>query len=104
DVLADVDSALRAQWAKLGGRCIALTAGDTAGVTAPPDVLLLAERDGLLAGWLRERDAVALVARPDRYVYGIARSEMELRRLLRELSDGLAQWQPCSRGRAASAL
>jgi len=36
--------------------------------------MLLDERDGLLVGWLRERGAVALVARPDRYVYGVARS------------------------------
>jgi 3-(3-hydroxy-phenyl)propionate hydroxylase len=52
--------------------------------------LLLEERDGLLAGWLRERGAVALVARPDRYVYGVARSGESLGRLVRELRSALA--------------
>ncbi|ODT35195.1 MAG: hypothetical protein ABS55_09530 [Lautropia sp. SCN 70-15] len=88
DVLADVDDALRAEWAALGGRWVAL--GAAAPAVSGGDVLLLEERDGLLAGWLRERGAVALVARPDRYVYGVARSGESLRRLVRELRSALA--------------
>lgn len=88
DVLADVDDALRAEWAALGGRWVAL--GAAAPAVSGGDVLLLEERDGLLAGWLRERGAVALVARPDRYVYGVARSGESLGRLVRELRSALA--------------
>ncbi|HMN80815.1 MAG TPA: bifunctional 3-(3-hydroxy-phenyl)propionate/3-hydroxycinnamic acid hydroxylase [Burkholderiaceae bacterium] len=86
-VLDAADDALRAQWAALDGRWMALRpsgAADTA-----HDALLVEERDGLLGGWLAERGAVALVARPDRYVYGIARSTVELQRLVRELAAAL---------------
>ena len=86
-VLEAVDNSVRAQWAALEGRWMAL---GSLGARAAGDALLLKERDGLLAGWLRERGAVALVARPDRYVYGIARSEVELRRLVGELCSTVA--------------
>lgn len=35
--------------------------------------------------WLAEREAVAVIVRPDRYVFGVARDEVELRRALDEL-------------------
>lgn len=63
-----------------------------AGSTAPAAgaaVQTLEERDGLLADWLRERGAIALVARPDRYVYGVARDGAELRRLVMDLCAGI---------------
>jgi len=85
-VLEAVDDSVRAQWSALGGRWAAL---GTAGAPARCDALLLEERDGLLAGWLQERGAVALVARPDRYVYGIARSGDDLQRLVGELGSTL---------------
>lgn len=87
-----VDDALRARWAALDGRWLALRAP---GAPAARDALLLEERDGLLAGWLQERGAVALVARPDRYVYGIARSGADLHRLVRELGSAIGS-QPAA--------
>lgn len=97
-VLDAVDDALRARWAVLDGRWLALR---TPGAPAARDALLLEERDGLLAGWLQERNAVALVARPDRYVYGIARSGADLHRLVRELGSAIGP--ELSAGQAAAA-
>lgn len=86
-VFEAVDDVLRARWAALDGRWMALPPSGTAGTAH--DAVLVEERDNLLGDWLAERGAVALVARPDRYVYGIARSAAELQRLVRELVAAL---------------
>lgn len=39
--------------------------------------------------WLAEHEAMAVIVRPDRYVFGIARDEAELRRALDELTSRL---------------
>ena len=54
----------------------------TLGSSALP---VLTERDGLLSDWLVLHGAVAVLARPDKYVYGIARDADELGRLLATL-------------------
>lgn len=98
DVLTGVDGALHARWAALDGQWVAL------GATAAPgtrDALLLEEQDGLLSEWLKARGAVALVARPDRYVYGVARSIEELNRLVREIGSAIGA-QPASEPAAAA--
>lgn len=86
EFLNGVDDSLRARWAGMDGRWLALR---SPGTSAVEGVQQLEERDGLLSSWLKERGAVALVARPDRYVYGIARSEAELQRLVEALASGL---------------
>lgn len=87
DWLQALSPDLRRRWAALGGRCAVLGAD-----TVPLDdgVLALDERDGLLAGWLQARGVSALVARPDRYVYGVADSSEGLGRLLQALMDAMA--------------
>jgi 3-(3-hydroxy-phenyl)propionate hydroxylase len=57
--------------------------------------LVLQEREALLSDWLRNLGAVAALVRPDRYVYGVACSAEELRRLVRELADEIF---PAARG------
>jgi 3-(3-hydroxy-phenyl)propionate hydroxylase len=64
---------LAAAWARLGGRRI-MVSGDV---------------DGRLGAWLDSAGATAVVIRPDRYVYGLARSDGELDELLRGLIDQL---------------
>jgi 3-(3-hydroxy-phenyl)propionate hydroxylase len=54
-----------------------------------PDFTVLTEKDKLFAQWLDETSAVAAVVRPDRYVYGAARTAPELERLLDDLSGAL---------------
>jgi 3-(3-hydroxy-phenyl)propionate hydroxylase len=82
-----LDEETNDRWKMLGGRLIRVrpstmpTVGDTC------NGLLLEEREGLLSDWLNGLDALAALVRPDRYVYGVARSEEELRRLVRELTD-----------------
>ena len=43
--------------------------------------------------WLAARDAVAVVVRPDRYVFAVARNEAEVRRALEKLASRLRQPQ-----------
>ena len=87
ELLNEVDESLRARWAGLNGTWIALCASDA---PTPDDVLQVEERETLLSSWLTERGAVALVARPDRYVYGVARTGAELQRLIEELADAVS--------------
>jgi len=70
-------------WERLGGVVVllgALTASD-----CPAHVLCVEERDGLMAGWLREHAAQAVLARPDHYVYGVASSSQVLSQLIQGL-------------------
>jgi 3-(3-hydroxy-phenyl)propionate hydroxylase len=71
-------------WRRLGGERIVLgaqTEGDTGGVRH------LSECGTMFADWMASLDVAAVVARPDRYVYGVARTAGELNRLV----EGLAQ-------------
>ncbi len=82
-----VDDASRAKWAALDGQWMALTTPGAG--AARHDARVLEEREGLLGDWLAQHGAAALVARPDRYVYGIARSAAELLRMVHTLSEAL---------------
>lgn len=64
--------------------------------SAGPDVLAVQERDGVFATWLQSLGATAVVVRPDRYVYGIARSAEELQHLLLALESALFGTHPAS--------
>lgn len=79
------DAAIAERLRALDGCCAVVHALGASAPAVPAGVPVWEERDGLLRDWLQARDGVALVARPDRYVYGVARSADELRRLL----DGL---------------
>jgi 3-(3-hydroxy-phenyl)propionate hydroxylase len=46
--------------------------------------------DGRFAAWLAEHSAYAVVVRPDRYVYGVAASAADLRRLIGQLLEDIA--------------
>jgi 3-(3-hydroxy-phenyl)propionate hydroxylase len=75
---------------RLGARHVALRSrADAGSKSTPPDVIGLTAKDDLLADWLAETGAAAAVVRPDRYVYGIARTPAELARLIDQLSDAL---------------
>jgi 3-(3-hydroxy-phenyl)propionate hydroxylase len=49
-------------------------------------IVRLRERGRLFADWMVRNDAAAVVARPDRYVYGVARDRDGLNRLVEKLS------------------
>ena len=46
--------------------------------------------DGRMARWLAENDAVAAIVRPDRYIYGLARTPSDVERLAHEILARLA--------------
>ena len=54
------------------------------------DAARLHDADGDLAAWLAAHDAVAVLLRPDFYVYGIARDAADLGRLIDNLCDLLS--------------
>jgi len=71
-----------ALWQRLGGERIVIGAdamGDAGGVRRTP------ERSTLFADWMASQGVAAVVVRPDRYVYGVARNADELNRLVEGL-------------------
>jgi 3-(3-hydroxy-phenyl)propionate hydroxylase len=73
----DVPAALRAQVEALGGTILLLREG---GVSRQidPHIHQVVETEGVLAGWLRSHGIQAAVARPDHYVFGVARNSEDL--------------------------
>jgi 3-(3-hydroxy-phenyl)propionate hydroxylase len=62
----------------------------TTAIEAPKqDVITLRAKDDLFANWLVETGAMAAVVRPDRYVYGVARTAPDLARLVGDLEGAL---------------
>ncbi len=88
DVWRALDEASLASWRELGGQCLLLQR-DAATASGSTELPIVQERDGLLCDWLDARDAVAVVVRPDKYVYGVARDAHELHQLLADLSATL---------------
>jgi 3-(3-hydroxy-phenyl)propionate hydroxylase len=86
--LATLSPADLSTWQHLGGVVVYL--GTAPASSWPAHVLCLEERDGLMAGWLREHAAQAVVARPDHYVYGTAQTPNALSRLIQGLSHALS--------------
>jgi hypothetical protein len=82
--LKEVDEATRASWMALKGAWVVLSQN---GAEALDHSTLVEERDGWLTHWLDARGALALVARPDRYVYGVAPNGEALNRLVQELAS-----------------
>lgn len=92
--LEGLDDAGLAPWRAVGGVVAVVTPsaapsdGDiSASVTAD---LCLQEQDTLLSAWLQAHQAVALIARPDRYVYSVAGTAAALRAQLQQVCTTLA--------------
>src|SRR5262249_27823243 len=64
-------------WHRLGGERV-VVAREAAGDSG--DIRAFAERGTLFADWMAQHRAAAVVVRPDRYVYGIARDADALNR------------------------
>ncbi|MEN9889173.1 MAG: hypothetical protein RL559_1210 [Pseudomonadota bacterium] len=76
-----LDEATRQRLRALEG-CAVVVQREAAPAQNAAALPVLQERDGLLCDWLDAHGAVAVLARPDKYVYGIARDAEALRRLL----------------------
>jgi len=72
-------------WRRLGGERVVISQDEMTG-TAGDGALRLRERGRLFADWMTRHGAAAVVARPDRYVYGVARDRDGLNRLVDALS------------------
>jgi 3-(3-hydroxy-phenyl)propionate hydroxylase len=93
----DAQSALSEQaigmLSRIGAIRVLLRSPDDPTQVVPPDVVVLTAQDLLFANWLAENGAVAAVVRPDRYLYGIARTPADLQPLLDRLSKSLFEGQ-----------
>jgi 3-(3-hydroxy-phenyl)propionate hydroxylase len=80
----------RAFLRRVGARCVVVRRREAdAGAATDDGVVMLVAEDNLLAQWFAETGAAAVVVRPDRYVYGIAKDGAELARLLDDLARAL---------------
>lgn len=71
-----LDDAIGHRWAVLG-------AVDAS--TCPPGIAAIADPGPEIATWLTAREALAVILRPDRYIFGLARDQAELAKLTRAL-------------------
>lgn len=69
--------------AAIGNRFAILGEADAA--ACPPGVALIDDPGPEVTGWLKAHSAIAVVLRPDRYVFGLARDQAALAKLTRAL-------------------
>jgi 3-(3-hydroxy-phenyl)propionate hydroxylase len=72
-------------WRRMSGERAIISQDEMAGA-ADDGIRRLHERARLFADWMARYGAAAVVARPDRYVYGVARDRDGLNRLIEKLS------------------
>ncbi len=80
-----LDAEHAALWQRIGGERLAFVPGMSAPTTGADGATRLSETDGRFAAWMAERRALAVVVRPDRYVYGLAADATELKVLIQRL-------------------
>jgi 3-(3-hydroxy-phenyl)propionate hydroxylase len=83
-----LDPELATEWRRRGGLIVTIGDVDTGG-EGEPQPLRVREQGHLFSDWMRFLDAEAVVVRPDRQVYGAAKTPGDLNRLLRTLIAGL---------------
>ncbi|WP_298271724.1 bifunctional 3-(3-hydroxy-phenyl)propionate/3-hydroxycinnamic acid hydroxylase [uncultured Bradyrhizobium sp.] len=77
----------RAGWQRLSGERVVITAsGESCDANG---ILSVVERDRLFADWMRQHGVAAAIVRPDRYVFGAARSAEQLNMLVERLIGAL---------------
>jgi hypothetical protein len=72
-------------WRRIGGQRVVISQDEMA-ATSADGVLRLRERDRLFTDWMARHGATAVVARPDRYVYGVAHDRDGLNQLIERLA------------------
>ena len=77
-----LDADTMAAWKRLEGTWVVISDEKAA---LPPQVIAAREDEGIFKEFMAQRQATAVVVRPDRYVYGFAVDASSLRRLVREL-------------------
>ncbi|MEQ8699947.1 MAG: bifunctional 3-(3-hydroxy-phenyl)propionate/3-hydroxycinnamic acid hydroxylase [Bauldia litoralis] len=68
----------QAEWARIDGRVITLVAADADSAAPLAGGVAAIDVDGLLLADMRHKGIIALIVRPDRYVFGAACSDTEL--------------------------
>jgi 3-(3-hydroxy-phenyl)propionate hydroxylase len=88
DLVRALDDRSWAQLERLGARIVLIESASRPLGEAMhlPGVLRLGERDALFADWCGAERCVAALVRPDRYVFGVARSSGEVQALIAQLS------------------
>lgn len=76
-------------WRQMGGRTVAIHTVVQSHTGLDTDTLQVVEREGLFAQWMQERQAMAVLVRPDHYVYGVAQTPAELLELIHSAANDL---------------
>lgn len=76
-------------WKQMGGSTVAIHNEVQSHTAQDVDTLQVVEREGLFAQWMQERQAMAVLVRPDHYVYGIAQTAAELQVLIHSAANDL---------------
>ena len=85
----------RPDWQRLGGRTVVIANDASADSGAGADgVLRVRERDGLFTHWLQQYSGMAVLVRPDHYVYGVARNVQDLDALVTRIAAELLEAAP----------
>src|SRR5262249_52358465 len=79
-----LDTASLDIWRRVGGERVVISQDEMMGPNSD-GARRLRERGRLVADWMGQQGAAAVVARPDRYVYGVARDREGLNRLVEGL-------------------
>ena len=79
-ILSGITDDQKAFWRRLGGQLVVMDAPKLS-----DDFTYLADLDGTLLSFFDDHSAVAIIVRPDRYIYGIASSATDLDRQLTNL-------------------
>lgn len=76
-------------WRQMDGRTVAIHTTSQPHSRHNTDTLQVVEREGLFARWMEERQAAAVLVRPDHYVYGMAQTPAELQALIYSAANDL---------------
>jgi 3-(3-hydroxy-phenyl)propionate hydroxylase len=85
DAVAGMTPDARATWQRLRGERVVLQPPDRAEGPVGDGVRALTETNGLFADWAKSYGCTAVVVRPDRYVFGLARDAAELNQLVAQI-------------------
>lgn len=89
-IFADMAPASLKTWQSLGGECVMVRSlADVSANDAPSGVQVWTEAETLLSDWLRREGVEAVIVRPDRYVFGGARTAADLDALVAALERQL---------------
>ena len=86
-VLSDAQESF---WQKISGQVICMNKSGASLSTGESGTLNVSDVDGLMIDYFDDQDCAAIIVRPDRYIYGIVKSQEDLDRQIESIQDWMA--------------